>query len=229
MKVLCVGAFRQVLDALTPDYEKSSGNKVVAVNDTAGALKKRIEGGEGFDLVIITPTMLDEFAKDGKVSPGSGTNVATVGIGVGVKEGAPKPDISTVDALKRALVAAKAVAYVDPKSGGSSGIYVDKLLDRLGIADQVKPKAKLRTGGHAGDYVASGEADIVLQQASEILPVKGVVLLGPLPAEIQNITTYSAGIAANTAQGEAAHALLKSITGARAADILKAKGMQPPD
>ena len=110
--------------------------------------------------------------------------MAKVGIGVAVKEGAPLPDIKTVEAFKRTLLAAKSVAYIDPKAGGSSGIYFDGLLARLGIADEVRPKAKLKQGGHVADLVASGEAELGVHQISEILPVKGVVLVGPLPAEV---------------------------------------------
>ena len=227
LKVLCAGAFLQVVEALLPDFEKVTGHKVTVQRDTAGGLKKRVEGGEAFDVAVITPAVIDALAKDGKLIAGSHVKVATVGVGVGVKEGAPKPDISTVDALKRALLAAKAVAYIDPASGGSSGIYVDKLLERLGIANEIRPKAKLKKGGHAADFVASGEADIVLQQMSEILPVKGVTLVGPLPAEIQNITTYSAAIAAKSTNREAAQALIKIFSGPQAAALLKAKGMQP--
>jgi molybdate transport system substrate-binding protein len=150
-----------------------------------------------------------------------------VGVGVGVKEGAAKPDISTVDALKRALLAARSVAYIDPASGGSSGIYIDKLLERLGIASEVRAKAKLKKGGHAADFVASGEADIVLQQISEIIPVKGVTFVGPLPADIQNITTYSAAIAAQSKNHEAAEALIRIFSDPQGAALLKAKGMQP--
>ena len=115
-----------------------------------------------------------------------------------MKEGAPKPDVSTVEAFKRALLAAKSVAYIDPASGGSSGIYIDKLLERLGIADQIRPKAKLKKGGHVADLIVSGEAELGLHQISEIVPVKGAALVGPLPKEIQNTTTYAAGLSAST-------------------------------
>jgi len=137
VKILTAGAFKQVVLELVPDYEKQTGNKVVVDNDTAGALKKRIEGGEAFDVAVITPGVVDELAGAGKIAAGSRVNVASVGVGVVVKDGAPKPDVSTVEAFKRALLAAKSVAYIDPASGGSSGIYIDKLLDRLGIADQI--------------------------------------------------------------------------------------------
>jgi molybdate transport system substrate-binding protein len=151
-----------------------------------------------------------------------------VGIGVAVKEGAAAPDISTVDAFKRMLATAKSVAYIDPNSGGSSGIYFDKLLDRLGVGDQVRPKAKLKWGGYVAELVASGEAEIGVHQISEIVSVKGVVLVGPLPAEIQNATVYSAGIGAGAKDVPAAKALIEFLAGPASAAILRAKGMERP-
>lgn len=227
LKVLTAGAFKQVVLALVPEYEKQSGNRVIVDNDTAGALKRRIEGGEAFDVAVITPAVIDDLTREGKIANGSKTSLATVGVGVVVKEGAPKPDISTVDAFKRALLAAKSVAYIDPASGGSSGIYIDKLLVRLGIADQIRPKAKLKKGGHVADLIVSGEAELGLHQISEIIPVKGAALVGPLPKEIQNTTTYAAGIGAAAKDKVAAAALLKTFSGPAAAAVLTSKGMEP--
>jgi molybdate transport system substrate-binding protein len=154
-------------------------------------------------------------------------NIARVGVGVMVKEGAPKPDVATVEAFKQAVLAAKSVAYIDPASGGSSGIYVAKLFEQLGIADQVKPKAKLKQGGHVADLIVSGEAELGIHQISEIVPVKGVTLIGPLPKEIQNYTTYAAGVASAAKDRDAALALVKFLSGPRTAEILKSKGMEP--
>ena len=227
LKVLTAGAFRQVVVALVPAYEKQSGNTVVVENDTAGGLKKKIEGGEAFDVAVITPAVLKELTASGKIAAGSIVDVASVGVGVVVKEGAAKPDISTVEAFKSALLAAKSVAYIDPASGGSSGIYIDKLLERLGIADQIRPKAKLKKGGHVADLIVSGEAELGLHQISEIVPVKGAALVGPLPTEIQNTTTYAAGLSASTQNKAAAQALMQVFSGAEAAAVLKSKGMEP--
>jgi molybdate transport system substrate-binding protein len=227
VKVLTAGAFKQVVVALVPAYEKQSGNKVIVDNDTAGGLKKRIEGGEAFDVTVITPGVLRELTGAGKIAAGSSTVVASVGVGVAVMEGAAKPDISTVDAFKRALLAAKSVAYIDPASGGSSGIYIDKLLERLGIADQIRPKAKLKKGGHVADLIVNGEAELGLHQISEIIPVKGAVLVGPLPKDIQNTTTYAAGLSASTQNKAAALALIAMFSGPEAAAVLKSKGMEP--
>jgi molybdate transport system substrate-binding protein len=227
VKLLTAGAFKQVALALVPDFEKQTGNNVVVDNDTAGGLKKRIESGEAFDVAVITPAVIDELAGAGKIAAGSRVNLASVSIGVVVKEGAPKPDVSTVDAFKRALLEAKSVAYIDPASGGSSGIYIDKLLERLGIADQVRPKAKLKKGGYVAELIVSGEAELGLHQISEIVPVKGAVLVGPLPKEIQNTTTYAAGLSASPQNKEAAQALIKMFSGPAAATVLKSKGMEP--
>ena len=227
VKVLTAGAFKQVVMALVPDFEKQTGSKVVVDNDTAGGLQKRIEGGETFDVAVITPAIVDDLAGKGKIASGSRANLASVGIGVVVKDGAPKPDVSTVEAFKNALLAAKTVAYIDPASGGSSGIYVDKLLERLGIADQVRPKAKLKKGCYVADLIVSGEAELGVHQISEIVPVKGVVLVGPLPKEIQNTTTYAAGLSASPQNKEAAQALIRIFSGPEAAAVLKSKGMDP--
>jgi molybdate transport system substrate-binding protein len=227
IKVLTAGAFKQVLLALLPDFERTSGHKVTVENDTVGALTKRIAGGEVFDLAVLTPKAVDDLAKEGKFVAGSRASLARVGIGVVVKDGTPKPDISSVAAFKQALLAAKSVAYIDPAAGGSSGIYVAGLLDKLGIAGEVKPKAKLIPGGAVAEHVAKGEAELGIHQISEILPVKGVTLVGPLPAEIQNYTVYAAGVGAHAKESDAAKALLKTLTSPAAAEVLKSKGMEP--
>ena len=227
LKVLSAGAFKQVVLALVPDFEKQTGHRITVDNDTAGGLQKRIEGGEAFDVAVITPGVVDDLIAKGKIAAASRINLASVGVGVVVKEGAPKPDVSTVDAFKRALLAAKSVAYIDPASGGSSGIYIDKLLERLGIADQIRPKATLKKGGHVADLIVSGEAELGLHQISEIVPVKGASLVGPLPKEIQNTTIYAAGLGASAKNKDAAEALIKAFSSPAAAAVLKSKGMEP--
>lgn len=227
VKVLTAGAFKQVVLALVPDFEKQTGHKVTVDNGTAGELQKRIDGGEAFDVAVITPAVVDALIQKGRIAAGSRVNLATVGIGVVVKEGAPKPDIGTVEAFKAALLAAKTVAYIDPKGGGSSGVYLDKLLDRLGIGNEVRGKAKLKMGGYVADLIVSGEAELGVHQISEIVPVKGAVLVGPLPKEIQNITTYAAGLSATARDKDAVQALIKMFSGPAAAALLKSKGMEP--
>jgi molybdate transport system substrate-binding protein len=216
-----------VVLALVPDFERQTGHKVTVQNDTVGALTKRIEGGEAFDLAVLTPAAVNDLAGKGKFVAGSRKNLARVGVGVVVKDGTPKPDISSVEAFKKAVLAAKSVAYIDPAAGGSSGIYVAGLLDKLGIAAEVKAKAKLIHGGAVAEHIANGEAELGIHQISEILPVKGTTLVGPLPADIQNYTVYAAGLGASAKESDAAKALLKALSGPAAADVLKAKGMEP--
>jgi molybdate transport system substrate-binding protein len=228
IKVLTAGAMRGVLAELLPRFETDTGHKVSLDNATAGMLAQRMEAGEAFDVAVITPKVIDGLIGKGRIAPGSRVDVAKVGIGVAVKAGAPLPDIATVEAFKRTLLAARSVAYIDPKAGGSSGIYFDGLLDRLGIAGEVRPKARLKQGGYVADLVASGEAEVAVHQISEIVPVKGVVLVGPLPAEVQNFTIYTAAIGANARDAAAAKALVERLAGPAAGPILKTKGMEKP-
>jgi molybdate transport system substrate-binding protein len=228
VKVLTAGAFKQVLLALLPEFEKQSGHHVTLENDTAGALAKRIEAGENFDLAVLTPAAIDGLAGKGKFAAGSRKDLARVGIGVVVKEGAPKPDISSDEAFKKALIAAHSIAYIDPAAGGSSGIYVAGMLEKLGIAAEVKGKSKLIKGGAVAEHIANGEAELGIHQISEILPVKGVTLVGPLPADLQNYTIYAAALSANAKEPDGAKALLARLTGPAAVGVLKSKGMEAP-
>jgi molybdate transport system substrate-binding protein len=222
------GAFKQVLTALVAQYEKESGNKVNVTYQTVGQHLKLIASGqETFDVAVLTPEAIDGLIKEGRVVPGSRADLAKTGVGVVVKAGAPLPDISTVEAFKRALLAAKSVAYIDPAAGGSSGIYVAKLLDRLGIAKEVNAKAVLVHGGEVASHIADGEAEIGIHQISEILPVKGATLVGPLPAEIQNFTVYSAGLGAAAKDRAAAAGMIKFLSGPHALPIIEEKGMRP--
>jgi len=227
IRVISGGAFKSVLTPMAAAFEKQTGHKVNLTFRTVGQNLKAVEGGETFDVAVLTPGAIDDLAKAGKVVPGSRADLAKTGVGVVVKEGAPKPDIATVDAFKRTLLAAKSVAYIDPAAGGSSGIYVGKLLERLGIAKEVNAKAKLIPGGAVAEHIAKGEAEVGVHQISEILHVHGATLVGPLPAEIQNYTVYSAGLGAGAKESEAAKALIKFLSGPTAAPIIKSKGMDP--
>jgi molybdate transport system substrate-binding protein len=228
LKVISGGAFKQVLNALAAQYEKESGNKLDIAYRTVGQHLALIKTGEEpFDVAVLTPEAIDGLVKDGKVAAGSRADLAKTGVGVVVKAGAPLPDISSVDAFKKTLLAAKSVAYIDPKAGGSSGIYVGKLLERLGIADAVNAKAVLVQGGEVASHVVDGEAEIGIHQISEILAVKGAVLVGPLPPEIQNFTVYSAGVGVAAVDGAVASGLVKFLTGPHAVPIIKDKGMEP--
>jgi molybdate transport system substrate-binding protein len=228
IKILTAGAMRAVVLAVLPEFERQTGHKVGVDNDTVGGLTKRVDGGERFDVVIMTPAAVDNQIKSGRVADGTRTPLAKVGIGVAVKEGAAKPDISTVEAFKRMLLAAKSVTYVDPKAGGSSGIYFAGLLQKLGIADEIRPKERLLPGGYVAELVAKGEVEVAIHQISEIVPVKGVTLVGPLPAEIQNFTVYAAGISTAAGDAGAAKALVEHHKGPSATAVLKDKGMERP-
>ncbi|HEY1414230.1 MAG TPA: substrate-binding domain-containing protein [Rhodopila sp.] len=228
LTVLTAGAYKTVAAAVVPAFEAQTGDRVILRNDTTGALIHRIEAGESFDVVLISPSGLNQLAKAGKIVADSETKVAKVGVGVAVKKGASKPDISTVAAFKAAMLKARAVAYLDPAAGGTSGIYVAKLFKTLGIADAIAPKAVLVNGGLAAEAVADGRADIVVHQISEILMVPGVTLVGPLPAEIQSETVYAGAIGTASASPESARAFLATLTGPAARSVLVAKGMTPP-
>ena len=226
MKVLTGGAFRRVLLAAVPACERETGCAITVVSDTVGALVRRIKGGEAFDVAVVSPAALDELAHAGKVLLEGQVALAKVGIGVMVKAGAAKPDVSSVEAFKRAVLNAGSVGYIDPESGGSSGIYLAGLFTRLGLADQLKDKVRLkRGGGHVSDLVLSGEAEVGIHQMSEIVSTEGVTLAGPLPAAIQNYTTYAAGIAADVSDHSAAKALITTLVGPAVAPLLASCGM----
>lgn len=226
LKILTAGAFKQVAAEFVPAFEKDNGIKIDLQNGTAGALIKRISDGEAFDLVFLTPAGLAEMSRAGKVDPATVRQVARVAIGVAVKAGAPKPPLTTLEEFKQAVLKAGKVAYIDPASGGSSGIYLDGLFQRLGLSEQVKAKAILVPGGYAAERVANGQADMVIHQVSEILPVEGVVLAGLLPAEIQNYTTYGYGISTDTKNLELARKFVSTVSAPGAAEVIRTKGMQ---
>jgi molybdate transport system substrate-binding protein len=226
LKVLTAGAYKAVLVSMKQVFEKSTGHTLVIDNGTAGELVKRIQGGEPFDVVIAPPMNLFAIGNADKLA-GRTVELARVGIGVMVPDGSPKPDISTVDAFKAAILAAETVAYVDPASGGSSGIYLTKLFENLGIADAIKSKLRLKNGGLVAELLINGQATLGLQQISEISGVKGVTLVGPLPREIQSFTTYSGAVGAGARDGAAAAALLTALRGEDTLKVLKDKGMEP--
>jgi molybdate transport system substrate-binding protein len=224
VKVLSSAAVKEPFVELIPGYERSSGNKVVATWAGTVNVLKRLQDGEVADLVVLAGPTIDDLIKQGKIVAGSRVDLAKSGVGVAVRSGAPKPDISTADALKRALLAAKSIAY----STGPSGVYLDGLFQRMGIADELKAKTKVSAPGvPVGEMVARGEAEIGFQQVSELLPVAGIDYVGPLPAEIQTITVFSGGIHTGASQPDAAKALVKYITSPEAVPVIKKKGMEP--
>lgn len=228
LKLLTTGAFKPVAQEIVPIFEKATGHKVRMENDTAGGLNQRIGAGEQFDVVVLTQQALERMMGARIIVDESITPLAKVGIGVGVSLSAPRPDISNVEAFRRTLLRARAVAYIDPSSGGTSGIYLRGLFVTLGIGPQIERKAVLVLGGYAAQRVASGQADIALQQASEIVAVPGVQYVGPIPAQIQNYTVYSGAISPKARDQDAAAALLEALASVDATAIMKRKGLEIP-
>ena len=226
LKVLSTPALTETWEELGPKFE-ATGHKLTIVYAPSGAIAKRVSDGETADLLVSTPAGIDSLIKTGKVLDGTNTPIASSGMGVAVLKGAPKPDISTPDAFKRALLAAKAVAYTDPASGGASGAHMAKVLDRLGIANEVSAKAKLGRGTPVANFLVSGEADIAIQQMPELLHVKGAEVVGPLPGDLQNVTMFAAGIPSGSAQAEAAKALIRFLQTPEAATAFKKHGLEP--
>jgi len=224
-RIFTTGAPRKVVDAVAESIAKD--HKAIFAQDTAGGLRRKVEAGEAADVVVATPDVLDALVKAGKVAPGTRVDFATTGVGIGIRDGLPLPDISTVDAIKKLVADAPAIALPDPKAGGTSAVYIERMFGKLGVAEAVYAKARLQAGGYAADLVASGAAPIVFHQISEIRPVKGVTLVGPLPAEIQLTTTYSAALAAAPANAEAAKAFLAAIAGPAGRAAAVAAGMDP--
>jgi molybdate transport system substrate-binding protein len=226
IKLLSASALHPVIDALIPDFEKSSGHKVTVAYGTAGAVAERVQKGEAVDLVISAVPRIDQLQAQGKVVAGDRIVIAKVGVGAFVRKGAAKPDISSADAFKRSMLAAKSIAYPDPAGGGASGIYVASLLERLGIAAEMKPKTKLSTLGTLYSSVASGEVEIGFNQVSEILAQPTIELVGPLPSAIQNYTQFSPGIVTGSNQADAARAWITFLSSPAAKTVLKAKGFE---
>ena len=222
--VLSTQATEQACRELLPQFEKATGHTVkISYTGTLDA-KKRIAAGEPFDLLIMASPDIDGFMTSGTLAPGSRVDLAKSGVGIGVRAGAPKPDVSTTEAFKKTLLAAKSIGY----STGPSGNYVIGLFERLRIADQVKPKLKQTpTGVFVGTIVANGEVEIGIQQASEMSHFAGVDYVGPLPADIQKMTIFASGIAATTKQAEAAKTLVKFITSPEAGQVFKKRAMEP--
>jgi molybdate transport system substrate-binding protein len=224
IKVLSTQATEEAYRELVPQFEQTSRHKVTTVFTGTLDANKRLAAGESYDLLIMSAPSIDEHIKSGKVAAGSRVDLAKSGVGVGVKAGAPKPDISTTDALKKTLLAAKSIGY----STGPSGVYMIGLFQRLGIADEIKPKLKQTpTGVFVGNIIANGEAEIGFQQVSELSHFAGVDYVGPLPADVQRFTMFSSGIMAGAKEADAAKALVKFITSPTAAGAFKKRGMEP--
>ncbi|MGA7073792.1 extracellular solute-binding protein [Bradyrhizobium sp.] len=227
--VMISGGFSAAYNALVPEFEKATGNKVVtaygpSMGTTVNAIPVRLGRGEPADVLILVGYALDDLIKHGKAVPDSRVDLVNSRIGVAVKAGSPKPDISSADAVKRALLAAKSVAYSD----SASGVYVStEMFDKLGIAAEMKDKAKKIPATPVAEIVAKGEAELGLQQISELKPVHGIDIVGPLPDSLQKVTVFSAGIATGSKEPEAGKALIKFLASPAARETIINSGLEP--
>ena len=230
LKVLSAFGMQSVMEDLGPKFERATGHKLTISFATGGATVKRVQGGEAADVVITLRQGIDTLVTDGKAPAGKVTVLARSGIVVVVRKGAPKPDILSPDALKRTLIAAKSISYVDPASGGASGIHFAKVLDRLGIANEMKSKTVFpnpKTPAEVGVLVANGEAEIGVHVIQEVMSVAGIDVVGPLPGDLQNTIVFAAAIMASPKDAEASKALVNFLRTPEAAAVIKAKGMEP--
>ena len=225
---MSAGAVEAMVRALGSEFEKANGHAIDYVFNTAGAIRDRVKGGEPADLVIVPPAGIDVLDTAGVLLPGSRTDLARTVTGVAIRDGAPVPDISTPEAFKQTLLKARAIAYTDPKAGGSSGNFFARLLEKLGIAEEMAGKTVYgRRGYEVAQAVVDGRADIATTFISEILTVKGAKVVGPLPGELHNVNTYTVAIPRNSSSPEAAQELLRALTAPVTAPRWTAAGLEP--
>lgn len=225
VRVLCSNGMRAAVEEVLPQAEKSTGRKVAVHFSSSASLKSRIDSGESFDVVILTTDLIDDIAKQGRVVQGSGATLARAGIGVGIRAGTPKPDISTPAAMKQALLQVKSVTYT---KNGASRSHIEQMYERLGIVKEMAPKVILQEmPGRAERVVGEGGADMVITLVSEILPTPGVQLVGPLPGELQAYISFAGAIGSKANDPAAAKTLLQFLSGPAVASAYRAKGMEP--
>jgi molybdate transport system substrate-binding protein len=224
IKILSTHAVQEVLRELGPMFERASGFSLKIDYDPANVLKRRIEGGTSFDVVIVTQPMIDELALQGKVRRETCTDIGRSGLGIAVRQGAAKPNITTVDAFTRSVLASRSLVR---SKEGTSGLYFESLLDRLGIADAMRDKIVLGPSGRIAELVARGEAEMAVQQIPELLPVKGVQYVGPLPAELQLHTVFAAGVGSAAKDLAAAKAFVDDLVTPSTVALFKANGLEP--
>jgi len=224
IRVVAVSAVKETYLELIPEFEKTTGHNVITIWSGTGELLKRVKTGEAFDLAIAGTDALQDLVNGGRLAPGSRVDFAKSGVGVAVRAGSPKFDIQSSEAVKHALLSARSIGY----STGPSGLYLQGLFQRMGIAEQVKPKLKIPpTGMSVGEFVARGDAEIGFQQVSELIHVKGVDFLGPLPDDIQQMTIFSTGISTNAKSPSAAEALSHFLASPAAAPVILKNGLEP--
>jgi molybdate transport system substrate-binding protein len=224
LKVLSGNGAKAAVQEMTAQFERQSGHKVALRFEVNAALQRKIEAGETFDAVVLNPPVLDALIKQGKVVPETRADIGRAGLGVAVKAGAPKPDVSSVDAFRRALLGAKGVAF---PGEGASGRYFVSLVERMGIGAEMKERLKPMEAEDTVEVVARGEADMVVVVSSRIYDVHGVDPVGPIPAELQTMIGFAAGVGTSAKEPEAARALVRFLSAPERAAILKAKGVEP--
>ncbi|WP_395712663.1 substrate-binding domain-containing protein [Reyranella sp.] len=228
LNVFSTIAVQPAVESLAPSFETAHDCRLVVTWNTAPALVKRLQAGEMADLLILNRAGMDTMISDGRVAPGTDVTLASSATAIAIRAGAPRPDISTPDALVRTLRAARAISYTDPAAGGASGIYFAKLLDRLGIAAEINAKTKFPPpAGLSGQFLVSGEAELAVQQKPELLQVPGIEILGPLPGELHMVTTFVAGVETASAKAAMARALIDFLCTPPAAEVFRAKGLDP--
>ena len=228
IKVMSAGAVESMLRAIGAEFERASGHRIEFVFNTAGGLRDRFLSGDIPDLIVLPDAAVQTFENEGHIRTGSRTPLATAVTGVVVRDGAPKPDISTVEAFKRALLAAKAVSYTDPTAGGSSGKVFAANLERMGIANEVNARAVLgKRGYEVAQAVADGRAELGTTFISEMLTVPGLQVVGPLPGELANRGTYTAGIPSRAASPELGRAFLQALTAPATRPRWQDAGLEP--
>lgn len=229
IKVLSTIAIKSVMDDLIPRFERESGHRIVIQYGTTAILKRQIDAGENFDVAIFTPPeLIDEMIKQGKIAGDTRADFARTSIGVAVRAGTPRPDISSTEAFQKSLLAAKSIGYTDPALGGTSGIYLRSLIDRLGIAGQLDAKTKLSAGiPPLVEAVAKGEVEIGMLQISEIVPDPRLELVGPLPKGLEKSTVMTMGLRTDSKEPAAGRALIKFLASPIVWPAIKAKGMEP--
>ncbi len=228
IRLLTTGAFKPIALDIIPGFQKQTGHRVIVQNDTAGGIVRRLNAGEAFDVVVLTEQALEKMVGTGRIADDSITPLIQVGIGVAVRLSAPRPDISNLETFRQTLLSAKAVAYMDPSAGATSGIYLEDLFRRMGILTQIRAKAIKVVGGFAAERVARGDADIALQQNSEILRVAGVQHVGLIPSAVQLYTIYAGAIGAHARDRDAALSLIAAFSDPGVQPILKKHGVEMP-
>jgi molybdate transport system substrate-binding protein len=226
VKVFTSVALTAVFNEISPIFEQKTGHKLIIDFNLAAVQKKRLVEGDRADVIILTRSIMEDLAKEKKLAPGSLVNVAGTPVALAARAGVPKPDISTVEAFKQTLLSARSLSYADPAKGGLSGVVASKAIERLGIAEQMKAKTTLVPGAQSPELVAKGEVELGIAQASEIVPIAGTQLVGPLPGELGSLTLFTGAVGAETQSGAAAKAFIDFLSGPEAAPHFKSKGFQ---